>query len=73
MVKIQADKNLEKRVYTLQSGTPIVIHSRSKKKHRLLRFSPFSAYNFHFKSVKTVKYSVYLCLNVRLFLQFSRI
>ena len=27
----QADKNLEKRVYILQSGTAIVIHSRSKK------------------------------------------
>ncbi len=51
----QADKNLEKRVYTLQSGTAIVTHSRSKKERRFSRVSRFFALSFHFLSVKTAK------------------
>jgi hypothetical protein len=34
----RADKNLEKRVKTLQSGTAIVTHSRSKQKRKKRRF-----------------------------------
>jgi hypothetical protein len=51
----QADKNLEKRVYTLQSGTAIVTHSRSKKEHRFSRVSRFFALSFQFLSLKTTK------------------
>ncbi len=51
----QADKNLEKRVYALQSGTAIVTHSRSKKERRFARVSRFFALSFHFLSVKTAK------------------
>jgi len=51
----QAVKNLEKRVYSLQSGTAIVTHSRSKKERRFLRVSRFFAFSFHFLSVKTAK------------------
>jgi hypothetical protein len=51
----QADKNLEKRVYTLQSGTAIVTHSRSKKERRFMCVSLFFAFSFQFLSAKTAK------------------
>jgi hypothetical protein len=56
MVSTQADKNLEKRVYTLQSGTAIVTHSRSKKERRFSRVSRFFALSFQFLSAKTPSY-----------------
>jgi len=57
----QADKNLGKRVYTLQSGTAIVTHSRSKIERRFARVSRFFALSFHFLSVKTAKTPSYEC------------
>ena len=57
----QADKNLEKRVYTLQSGTAIVTHSRSKQERRFACVSRFFCLSFHFLSVKTEKTSDFEC------------
>ena len=47
----QADKWLRKTQLDAQSGIAIVIHSRSRRKRRFLRFSRFFPYNFHFSSV----------------------
>jgi hypothetical protein len=61
LLTTQADKHLEKRVYTLQSGTAIVTHSRSKKERRFSRVSRFFALSFHFLSVKTAKTPSFEC------------
>jgi hypothetical protein len=61
LLTTQADKNLEKRVYTLQSGTAIVTHSRSKKERRFTRVSRFFSLSFHSLSVKTVKTPSFEC------------